>query len=47
MLVFILNLLEEMYYWLKKNLILDNDSVILITGGMHGIGENLSYIVAK
>lgn len=45
--VIILIISDEIYYRYKINLNITKDFVILITGGMHGIGENLSYIISK
>ena len=45
--VVILSIIEEIYYKCKKVLKIINDFVVLITGGIHGIGENLSYIISQ
>lgn len=45
--VVILSIIEEIYYKCKKVLKINNDFVVLITGGIHGIGENLSYIISQ
>ena len=45
--VIILSIIEEIYYRCKKVLKINNDFVVLITGGIQGIGENLSYIISQ
>ena len=48
MLILILNIFDEIYLlFFYKKLKLNEQSVVLITGGLHGIGEKLSYLFAK